>query len=133
MKRRIFSEEERLELEKNPNILRVLNSNIEFSESFKQKAVFEQRSLGKSAKQIFAEAGVPDWLNTGDYAKDNLKRWRKQGISSTSTKRGRPKVNPDKPLEEMSMEELRKRVAYLELENEFLKKLEPLEQYKNKN
>ena len=39
----------------------------------------------------------------------------------------------NKPISEMSLEELRRRVAYLELENEFLKKLEPLEQYKNKN
>ena len=133
MKRRIFTEAERLELENNPNILKVLNSNVEFSEEFKQKALFEQKELGKSAKQIFAEAGIPDWLNTGDYAKDNIKRWRRMLKRKDTPKRGRPAIDMDKPISEMSLDELCQRVVYLELENEFLKKLEPLEQYKNKN
>lgn len=132
MKRHKFTSEERLELEKNPCIFKVLNSNIEYTEEFKQKSLYEHNEYGKSAKQIFAEAGIPDWLNTGDYAKDNMKRWRKQQ-GKVKKKRGRPKAEPNKPISEMSLEELRKRVAYLELENEFLKKLEPLEQYKNKN
>lgn len=133
MKRRIFTEEERLELGRNPNILKVLNSNVEYTEEFKRKALFEQKELGKSAKQIFAQAGIPDWLNTGDYAKDNLKRWRRMLSRKDTPKRGRPTFDTDKPISEMSLQELRKRVAYLELENEFLKKLEPLEQYKSKN
>ena len=133
MKRRIFTEEERLELEKNPNILKVLNSNVEFCEEFKSRVVREHDEEGKSAKQIFAEAGIPDWLNSGDYAKDNMKRWRRISKRKDTPKRGRPALNMNKPISEMSLEELRRRVAYLELENEFLKKLEPLEQYKNKN
>ena len=55
MKRRIFTEEERLELEKNPNILKVLNSNVEFCEEFKSRVVREHDEEGKSAKQIFAD------------------------------------------------------------------------------
>ena len=133
MKHHIFTDKERAELESNPNISKVLNSNVEYTQAFKEKALYEHTELGKSAKQIFQEAGIPDWLNQGEYAKSSLKRWCKRGVSSASTKRGRPKVTPNKPLNEMTMEELRKRVAYLELENEFLKKLEPLEQYKNQN
>ncbi len=46
MKRRIFTEEERLELEKNPNILKVLNSNVEFCEEFKSRVVREHDKEG---------------------------------------------------------------------------------------
>ena len=106
---------------------------IEECEEFKSRVVREHDKEGKSAKQIFAEAGIPDWLNSGDYAKDNMKRWRRISKRKDTLKRGRPTANMNKPISEMSLEELRRRVAYLELENEFLKKLEPLEQYKNKN
>lgn len=134
MKRRIFTQEEREELEQNCNILKVLNSNVEFKEEFKQRSLEEYEIQGKSAKRIFAEAGIPEWLNCGKYAQRNITRWKLQQKRSFVPKRGRPKlIEEDKPISEMSLEELRRRVAYLELENEFLKKLEPLEQYKTKN
>lgn len=133
MRRKRFTEAERLELEQNPNILRVLNSQIIFCEGFKDKALYAQKELGKSARQIFAEAGLPGWLNVEDYAKDTIKRWRRIRRRKDTPKRGRPKTETNKSVNEMSLEELRKRVTYLELENEFLKKLEPLEQYKDKN
>ena len=122
-----------MELEKNPCIFKVLNSNVEYTEEFKQKSLYEHNEYGKSAKEIFTEAGIPDWLNVAGYAKSCIKRWKKQQKHPNLQNRGRPKAEPNKPISEMSLEELRKRVAYLELENEFLKKLEPLEQYKNKN
>ena len=56
MKRHIFTIEEREELKRNPNILKVLNSNIEYTEEFKQKALQEHKDQGKTAKQIFSEA-----------------------------------------------------------------------------
>lgn len=133
MKNHIFTPEERNKLESNPNISKVMNSNVEYTEAFKQRALYEHRELGKSAKQIFSEAGIPDWLNQGKYAKKTLDRWKYQQRHPNSNARGRPKINISKPINEMNLEELRQRVAYLELENEFLKKLEPLEQYKKKN
>ncbi len=134
MKRRLFTEEERLELEQNPNILKVLTSNVEFTQEFKHKALQEHDEEGKTCREIFANAGIPAWLNVSDYARDNIKRWRNQFNSKDTPKRGRPKLlDEDKPISEMSLDELRKQVAYLRLENEFLKKLEPLEQYKSKN
>lgn len=63
MKHRKFTTEEREELLKNPNISKVLNSNVEYNEEFKQKALYEHKELGKTANQIFKEAGIPDWLN----------------------------------------------------------------------
>lgn len=133
MKRHNFTLEERLELEQNPCIFKVLNSNVEYTEEFKNRALREHNEQGKRSCQIFAEAGIPDWLNVAGYAKSCLKRWKYQQKHPNLQNRGRPKTAPNKPISEMSLEELRKRVAYLELENEFLKKLEPLEQYKNKN
>lgn len=133
MKHHTFTAEERSELESNPHIRKVCNSNVEYTEEFRQKVLKEHDEQGKSAKQIFTEAGIPDWLNQGKYARLCLKRWKYQQRHPKTTKRGRPKADIEKPINEMSLEELRKRVVYLELENEFLKKLEPLEQYKNKN
>lgn len=130
MKQHIFTNEERQELESNPNILKVINSNVEYTEEFKERVLKEQEESGKSAKQLFWSAGIPDWLNEKTYAKDCIKRWKTQKRKPSKKKRGRAKIEASKPLQEMSIEELRKRVAYLELENEFLKKLEPLEQYK---
>ncbi len=132
MKGHIFTAEEREELCGNPHISKVLNSNIEYTEEFKQRALYEHKESGKSAEQIFEEAGLPAWLNRKGYAKSALKRWRKQQFQARKP-RGRPALDIDKPIDEMSLEELKMRIAYLELENEFLKKLEPLEQYKNKN
>ncbi len=132
MKGHIFTAAEREELASNPHVFKVLSSNIEYTEEFKQRALYEYKELGKSAKQIFEEAGLPAWLNRKDYAKSTLKRWREQQ-AQTRKPRGRPALDIDKPIDKMSLKELKMRIAYLELENEFLKKLEPLEQYKNKN
>ena len=40
MKHHIFTLSERIELENNPNILKVLNSNVEYTEEFKQKVMY---------------------------------------------------------------------------------------------
>lgn len=133
MKHHIFTQEEISELETNPHISKVMNSNVEYTEEFKQRVFYEHEELGKTAKQIFTEAGIPDWLNKGKYAQKALSRWKYQQRHPKERKRGRPKIELEKPIDEMNMEELRKRVAYLELENEFLKKLEPLEQCTKKN
>ena len=51
-----------------------------------------------------------------------LSRWKFQEKNPKINQRGRPKNDPNKPLlNQMNIEELYKRVAYLELENEFLK------------
>lgn len=123
MKQQEYTAAERAELEKNPHILEVKGSIIRYTQEFKEQAIYEQTVVGKSARQIFREIGIPDWLNSGKYAQELLKTWKHQDLS----KQGRRKVDLTKPVEEMSLEELRKKIAYLELENEFLKKLEPLE------
>lgn len=71
-----FTQTEREELEKNLNILNVLNSNVLYTVTFKQQAICDHEIKGKSAKLIFAEARVPEWLNKENYAKKNLSRWQ---------------------------------------------------------
>lgn len=132
MSRRIFSQEERHDLENNPRIEKVLNSNIEFTQDFKDFALLEHYMNGKTCRQIFSEAGLPDWLNCNDYAKDNIKRWRQQAEQGYKSPKGRGRKKKQKPISEMSYEELQARVVYLEEENAFLKKLEALEQQAKK-
>jgi len=128
MKHHIFTKEEREGLENNPNISKVLNSNVEYTEEFKQKVLSEHKELGKSAKQIFSEAGIPEWFNSGKYASKCLDRWKYQQRHRKINKRALSKVKGNKPLQEMSNQELIKEIQLLRLENEFLKKLAPLEQ-----
>ena len=64
-----FTQSERDETEKNSNILKVLNSNLVYTEAFNQQAICEHDIKGKSAKLIFTEPGIPDWLN-----EDNMSR-----------------------------------------------------------
>ena len=53
-----------------------------------------------------------------------IKRWKKSNLQD-GIKKGRPS-KVAKKLKEMSIEELKARVAYLEAENDFLKKLKAL-------
>jgi hypothetical protein len=124
--RRQFTLQEKQELSNNKHIIKVWSSNVEFSVEFKETGVYEHYELGKICKQIFFEADIPDWLTVGDYAKDNIKRWRKQLASKEQPKRGRS-LQKHLPASEMGFSELQARIAYLEAENEFLKKLEALE------
>ena len=49
MKHHIFTPEEKSGLESNPNISKVINSNVEYTEEFKQRVLREHEELGKSA------------------------------------------------------------------------------------
>jgi transposase len=128
-----FSDSDRKRLIKNKHVLKVTGERIIFSADFKVYAVTENLK-GRSPAEIFREAGVELSLFGPDYPKDTLKRWRKihkargekglrenlQGKKAT----GRPKrvYDPEDP------ESMKERIAYLEAENEFLKKLRALEE-----
>lgn len=132
MKRRLFTNEEKNELLNNPRVLKVINSNVVFTQEFKDFALLEHYVNGKAGRQIFSEAFLPDWLNIADYAKDLIKSWKKIADLGIKQKIGRPK-KVFRPSAELSYEELQARVAYLEEENSFLKKLEVLEQQARKS
>ena len=120
-----FEGEELQRLNGLPCIEKASEKLLIFKQSFKREAV-EKRKEGYTANQIFTEAGIDISKYAPKYFHHLLKRWRHENLSD-DIKRGRPKKTV-KGINEMSMDELKARVAYLEAENDFLKKLKALEQ-----
>ena len=134
MSKNLFTEYQIKELEKNPNVLRVSERAISYNSDFKVKAVMEYKS-GKIPSQIFIENGFNLEVIGKNQPKRCLQRWRdtyekfgelglqseRRGMASS----GRPSSK------ELSVEEKLKkaeaRIKFLEVENDFLKKLEELE------
>lgn len=128
-----LSDSDRKRLIKNKHVLKVTGERVVYTPEFKIHAVKENLK-GRSPSEIFREAGIELSHFDEDYPKDTVKRWRNvhkargeeglrenlQGKKST----GRPKkvFNPD------DLESLQERIAYLEAENDFLKKLRALEE-----
>lgn len=125
MKHHKFTELERQELLSCRHIARIKGSNVEYTQSFKAYALNAKKS-GKLLRQIFLDAGTPKWLVSDDYAKGALRRWQKQTEQGGEVKVGRPKIKRGKPLEEMTSEELRAKVRYLEAMVEFQKQIRAL-------
>ena len=124
MREREFTHEERMLLEGNPNILKVVNSNIIYSDDFKELAIRKHKE-GISARLIFIEAGIDVSIFPDDYARYAIKRWKSQTKSLTAQRRSGG--SRSKKPSNMTHDELEARIAYLEEENDFLKKLRALE------
>ena len=125
MKHHKFTETERQELLSCGHITRVKGSNVEYTQSFKAYALTAKKS-GKLLRQIFLDAGIPKWLVSDDYARGALRRWQKQSAQGSEVKVGRPKLGKGKSLDEMTPEELRAKVKYLEAVVEFQKQIRAL-------
>lgn len=127
-----LSERDRRDLEKNPNVLKVTQSNVAYTPEFKVRAL-RLREEGQTPSQIFKDAGINLSLFGEDYAKKCLQRWEKMSTQEGGLKKdrrgskstGRPKGKKFKSAED--------EIAYLRAENDFLKKLRALEaKYANK-
>lgn len=124
-----LSPKDRDSLQKNPNILKVTDSNVTYKSEFKAKAV-KLMNEGSSAEDIFQQAGINTSLFGPKYAFKSITRWEKilaqEGADGLKTERrglkskGRPSGRMFKSLEE--------EVAYLRAEVDFLKKLRALEE-----
>ena len=134
MSKIIFNAFQIRQLEKNPNVAKVSERSITYSRSFKVKAVKENLS-GKGPTEIFVENGFDlDMIGRGK-PQSCLKRWRKvykQWGEEGFTEERRGKGSPGRPKKkEMTKDEQLKkaeaRIAFLEAELEFLKKLDELE------
>jgi hypothetical protein len=134
MKKKLFSKSEMKELEKNPNVLRVTEQAITYHPDFKVKAVLENIK-GESPARIFMDHGFDlDIIGKG-LPRKRLYQWRKIYNESgemglTLDNRGKTKVEQSSSKELSLEEKLKKaeaRIKYLEVENDFLKKLEELE------
>lgn len=135
MTMRLFSPEERDRLLKNKSVLRVSATQVAYSPDFKVSAVRAYLDERKSPKEIFLDAGFDLKLIGLVNPKRCLQRWRsifeqrgEQGLRDDQ----RGKASAGRPLQrELTVEDkLRRaeaRIKYLELENEFLKRLDAIE------
>ena len=125
-----FTNEECLELRKNPNVVKCSNKAVTYSKEFKCKAVKQYTDENLSSDEIFRLAGfnldilgknipkdrISDWKNIyRTYGEDGLKNERR-GKGG-----GRPKTKG--LTEKERFERLEVQVAYLKAENDFLKQL----------
>ena len=132
----IFNQIQQWLLSVNENMVKVTSKSIAYADAdaFRLKAINEY-ALGKEPAKIFREAGF-DLSIIGYYnPKRCIYRWRDSYMSSGESSligenRGRSKSKQN-AVTEMSVEEklaiAESKIAYLEMENDFLKKLEKLE------
>jgi transposase len=134
MSKIIFNAFQMKQLEANPNVSKVSERSLTYHPDFKLKAT-QDNLKGKEPMQIFLENGFNLTIIGKDKPKQCLKRWRKiyeqfgedgfyterRGKAST----GRPSSKPMTP--EVELKKAQARIAFLEAELDFLKKLDELE------
>ena len=118
-----FTKEEKKLLEQNPNIQAVFSNQVLYTKEFKENAVKEYEN-GKSARQIFEEAGIIISMLSKqyDYASKTISKWRISNKEKINIHYPKKKTNT----KDSAYQKLLKRNEYLEAENEFLKKLQML-------
>jgi hypothetical protein len=126
----MFSEKDRRSLKSNPLVQSVGPNQVQFTAKFKTKAL-ELHAEGLRPSDIFLKLGVDPNLFLKDYPKKCLSRWRKivdmhgeKGLEQE--RRGKGATGRPKRLELKDEKDLLARIAYLEAENDFLKKLRAL-------
>lgn len=112
----------------NPNVERCSAKSITYSKKFKLEAVKEYYEHGLGPNAIFKKAGFDLGLLGLEKPKRCLKQWRKvyktKGQKALlAENRGRGGGRKPKPQKSDDQEYLKARVAYLESENDFLRKL----------
>ncbi|GEN44725.1 hypothetical protein AHA02nite_05010 [Alkalibacillus haloalkaliphilus] len=134
MSKRIFNAKQMEQLEQNPNVDKASDRSISYRSDFKIRAVKENLQ-GKGPQQIFTENGFDLKVIGSKKPGECLKRWRatynKYGEIGFQTER-RGKGSTGRPAEkeltsEQKLKKAEARIAYLEGEVDFLKKLEELE------
>jgi transposase len=136
-KKSSFSEHEMKQMERNPNVQNVTEKSITYAPAFKLAAIRAYEE-GQTPMEIFLKAGFDVDVIGHKKPKQCLNRWRNAHIAHGETglleeRRGKGSTGR-KSVGELSMEEKLKRaetrIKLLEVENEFLKKLEALEKQK---
>jgi transposase len=132
MRARLFSETEINLLSKNKNVVSVSTKSITYNPIFKLFAVIEYQS-GKPPMEIFRDAGFDIDMIGKRNPHNSLARWRKvyENLGEDGLlKETRGNNNRVSDLDLSDTEKLKKaqaKIAYLEAELDFLKKLEVLE------
>jgi transposase-like protein len=127
-----FTNEDCLELLKNPNVIKCSNKAITYSKEFKLKAVKQYIDEGMSSNDIFRLAGLSSVVIGKDTPKDRISDWkhlyRLYGEEGLITERRGKHGNGGRPTtknltEKEKLERLEVQVAYLKAENDFLRRL----------
>ena len=132
MSKVIFNDKQIKLLAKNPNVLRVSDKAITYSEEFKNKFIVEN-SKGILPRKIFEENGFDIEIIGLKRIEQSAARWKKKyadmgvlGLKDSRTgNSGRPLLRELTTQEEI--ERLKAKISLLEIENEFLKKLDEIE------
>ena len=122
----------RATLEKCPSVEKVSESQVIYTKKFKASAVKDYKA-GKSPTEIFLKAGLSPNLFLRSYCSKLIIRWTKSfdeygsfnGERRGKQATGRPK-GPATLKNPKTAAEFKARLAYLEAENDFLKKLHAL-------
>lgn len=118
-------------LNENPNVKRATEWSVTFTEEFKKHA-YEEYCSGKRMKQIFTEAGF-DVEDLGDHRIQNFRNKlvenaaRENGFEDGRKSNSRKEAQSTEAQMARRIRELEHRNAYLEQENDFLKKIQSLE------
>ena len=132
MSKVIFNDKQIKVLAKNPNVLRVSDKAITYSEEFKNRFI-EENSKGILPRKIFEDNGFDIEIIGLKRIEQSAARWRKKyadmGVlglkDSRKSNSGRPLLRELTAQEEI--ERLKAKISLLEIENEFLKKLDEIE------
>lgn len=132
MSKKIFSDSEVRSLSKNKCVTKVSNKSITYSFEFKKRFI-EEYNQGKLPRVIFEEVDFDIEVLGMKRIETAGKRWRKTfkekgelGLKdSRKGKSGRPLER--KLSDSEKIKRLEAQIKYLEIENEFLKKLDEIE------
>jgi len=132
MSKVIFNDKKIKVLAKNPNVLRVSDKAITYSVEFKNRFI-EENSKGVLPRKIFEDNGFDIEIIGLKRIEQSAARWREKyadmGVlglkDSRKSNSGRPLLRELTAQEEI--ERLKAKISLLEIENEFLKKLDEIE------
>lgn len=131
MKRYPIPKEYVKELNENPYVLKATEWTVSFTAEFKQLS-YDEYYKGKSTKEIFTEAGF-DCEKLGDKRLQNFRSKmmaqseRECGFEDQRKNNSRKEAQSTQAQLEKKIKQLEHRLAYLEQENDFLKKIQEAE------
>lgn len=127
-----FSEKDRRILESNPFVQSVGPNQVQFTFKFKLKAL-NLHSQGIRPSDVFLKLGIDPNLFLSEYPKKCLSRWRKivevhgeEGLKEE--RRGKGSTGRPKKAELKTEKALLEKIAMLEAQVDFLKKLRALDE-----
>ena len=131
MSTRLLTQEDVDKLKKNPYVASATVRNIRFTAEFKELA-YDELCKGKSIREIFDEAGF-DREVIGERRMINFRvgversAKREEGFADQRTNNSRQEAQSEEAKLAAKVRRLEHRLAYLEQENDFLKKIQEAE------